>query len=195
MIEASANDNSVTKEDIAEEATTMSKHITRMENYVNAMNRLQRLEDFELSCKPINLTELSKQLRDTAQILVSEKRLRFIPDLAQNASLMLDDEIIMQVYENLLANAVRYAQSKITVSLKSSESSFSITVTDDGPGFTARDLAMATRPFYRAGDNDGTHLGLGLHICRVLCERHNGSITLSNSKQGGGEITVCFGII
>lgn len=195
MILSSIDDNNVTKKEISEEVTTMSKHIARMENYVNAMTRLQRLEDFELHCEAVSLDKLQKQLYDTAQILVTEKRLRFIPDLPPNAILTLDDEIIMQVYENLLTNAVRYARTKITVTLKSSQTAFSITVSDDGSGFTAKDLAMATRPFYRAGVNDDVHLGLGLHICRVLCERHNGNMILTNGKQGGGEITATFGII
>ena len=67
-----------------------------------------------------------------------------------------------------------------------------VRVSDDGPGFSAVDLEKATDPFYRnkaaAGDN---HLGLGLNICKILCQRHDGDIRLEN--DGGGCVTVSFG--
>ena len=62
-----------------------------------------------------------------------------------------------------------------------------LTVWDDGPGFPARLLDGELRPFGNGAQ--GAHFGLGLYICRVLCERHGGQLTLDNPAQGGARAT------
>ena len=67
---------------------------------------------------------------------------------------------------------------------------------DDGKGFDDTALKSATNPFYTTEKkaDSGQHLGLGLNICKILCERHNGSIVLSNGATPGASVTVCFGM-
>ncbi|MDE6595207.1 MAG: sensor histidine kinase, partial [Oscillospiraceae bacterium] len=94
----------------------------------------------------------------------------------------------MQVYENLVSNAARYAREKICVSFTVEEKGFFIEVCDDGEGFSAEGLKKAAEPFFRDENNkDGgkNHFGLGLYICRVLCEKHGGKLILGNSSVGG----------
>lgn len=38
------------------------------------------------------------------------------------------------------------------------------------------------------------HLGLGLNICKILCERHGGTIKISNNHKGGACVTACIKI-
>ena len=100
--------------------------------------------------------------------------------------MLLDLPVVLQVAENLIANAARYAHSRVTVTLACAPC-FSITVADDGPGFGKEAMEKATAPFYRAEDTPGgQHFGMGLHICRVLCEKHGGFLRLSNG--GGGAV-------
>ena len=54
----------------------------------------------------------------------------------------------MQVYENLLSNAVRYAKRKIEIAIDKKDSLLLLNVVDDGAGFTAKDLSNAMKPFY-----------------------------------------------
>ena len=72
----------------------------------------------------------------------------------------------------------------------------SLTVEDDGPGFPPAALKRAAEPYYR-GDNSPSpqgelHFGLGLYICRSLCEKHGGRLTLANRPQGGARVTASF---
>ncbi|MDF2539047.1 MAG: putative two-component sensor histidine kinase [Herbinix sp.] len=112
--------------------------------------------------------------------------------------LYLDEAIIMEVCENLLSNAMRYAKTSVKVALVVDVETglLLISVTDDGKGFTQRDLTMATKPYYSDDKEDKSHhFGIGLYICKILCEKHGGSIALSNSVDRGAIVTASFSYI
>ena len=184
----------VPREEIVAEVNAMSGSITRLERYVDAMTSLQRLEDAEVRREDVPFDELANSLRDSAQILCARKRLRFQAESGAGGPVRVDREIVQQVFENVLANGVRYARSAIDIDVRAEAGALVIAVRDDGPGFTPVDLEKATHPFYRnkaeAGDH---HLGLGLNICEILCQRHGGAIALANVPEGGGWVTVKFG--
>ena len=110
----------------------------------------------------------------------------------------MDTELIFQVFENLMSNACRYAQKRIQVCVGQREGFFQLSVTDDGPGFPQEALKRAVEPYYRADKKlDGTpqgsqHFGLGLYICRILCEKHGGWLSVKNSEEGGASVTAVF---
>jgi len=97
----------------------------------------------------------------------------------------------MQVYENLLANAVRFAGSAISVSVSVKDRCFVMNVSDDGKGFTVEELSEAIKPFYKSSDEiSQEHFGMGLNICKILCEKHGGYLKLENSN--GASVTAAF---
>lgn len=180
------------QEKIIATAQTMQAHIARMENYVETMNRIQKLEDLEVKKVPVSAHLLGERLRDTGRILCKEKEWVFRESLP-SGWLSLDSDIIMQVYENLLANAVRYAKKKVIVTAAVSDGCFVLTVEDDGKGFTREELAKAVRPFYQGSkEQSGGHLGMGLYICEVLCKKHGGNLELLCGN--GGIVNVSFQI-
>jgi signal transduction histidine kinase len=104
---------------------------------------------------------------------------------AANSVITGDPEKLHRLLLNILGNALRHAQQKITVTISGS----AITIEDDGPGFIINDLEKAFDPFYR-GDNGGS--GLGLAISRAIVEKHGGEITISNSAESGAIIRIAF---
>ena len=104
--------------------------------------------------------------------------------------------MLFQVYENLLSNAARYAKENIWATVETDGVYLTLTVRDDGPGFPPSTLKRAMDPYYRADKNTSLegemHFGLGLYLCRVLCQKHGGSLQVANSPQGGAEITARF---
>ncbi len=60
-------------EKIIETAEMMQRHIARLENYVNTMNTLQRLEDIELHRKAVDKTCLYRQLKETGACICTDK--------------------------------------------------------------------------------------------------------------------------
>lgn len=100
----------------------------------------------------------------------------------------------MQVFENILSNAMRYANATIEVRCKKKGKNLIITVSDDGNGFDPDTISIATDPFYTTEKkSEVQHFGLGLNISKVLCQRHNGDIELQNLKTGGACVSISFG--
>lgn len=187
-------DNKLKKDKILSTIATMDTHITRLENYVESMYSLQKLDEIEPVLKETDFIKLSGQLKDSAKILCQDKAVEFTSN-GNIQFLAVDSEIVAQVFENLISNAARYSNKYIQISLYCSRKALMLTIMDDGPGFSEDALKKATEPFYR-GENDSSqsHFGLGLNICRILCEKHCGKLELRNSKTGGAKITAVFGI-
>lgn len=182
--------------DVRQTYTVMAGQIERLKSYVTSMNTLQRFEDVPIVKKQLVSSAFTAMLNDTAEIICENKKLS-ISDKIGTTNICVDLEIVLQVFENLLSNAARYAKTAIFVQYAVENDIFSITVTDDGSGFDDTTLKSATNPFYTTEkkSNNGQHLGLGLNICKILCERHNGNIILSNGIAVGASVTVRFGMI
>lgn len=90
---------------------------------------------------------------------------------------------------NIIENAVDFAESKVEVTARWDDQEITITVADDGPGFSADvmdtigDPYVTTRPSgQRVGKDgkEGTGLGLGFFIAKTLLERSGAKLSLSN---------------
>lgn len=107
-----------------------------------------------------------------------------------------DSNIIMEVLENLLSNAIRYADTEIEVvsDYEIQKEEFLLVVRDDGKGFSDEQLKMAVKPYHKEyeGAQPDEHFGIGLHICREFCKKHGGTLDVSNSIRGGALVTASF---
>lgn len=182
-------------DDVMQTYAAMIGQVERLKNYTSSMNTLQRLEDITIIRKQLTASELIARLNDTAEMVCGSKKLS-ISDKTADANIHVDLEIVLHTFENLLSNAARYAKSAISIQYAVEKDAFLITITDDGTGFDDTTLKSATNPFYTTEKKSDTeqHLGLGLNICKILCERHNGSIVLSNGINAGASVTVRFGM-
>lgn len=184
----------LSEEDISEIYSVMDIQLKRLIRYVSSMSKLQSLEDIPISPRPTNSNELIGTLKNTAEIICVEKKLFFENEI-KCSELNVDVEIILQVFENLMSNAARYAESEVSVICKTLNNHLLITVSDDGCGFDVKDIKIATDPFYTTEKkSEGEHFGLGLNICKILCQRHGGGINLKNNKFGGASITAYFSL-
>lgn len=181
----------MTAEKVSDTSEMMHRHIVRLEEYVQTMGALQRLEDIEIVRQSITLEALCRQLEETGEAVRNGKGFSYEVTGAEDSGLNIDIAIVMRVYENLLANAVRFAKDKIMVSAESQDGYLYLTVSDDGAGFAKKDLENATKPFYKTvRETDNEHFGMGLNICKILCEKHGGYIRLSN--RDGAVVTAAF---
>jgi len=107
-----------------------------------------------------------------------------------------DRDELVQVFQNLVQNALKYGKSggRIEVAVAYTEASgarparFVVSVTDDGVGIAPQHLPRLTERFYRVNvlasrERGGT--GLGLAIVKHILNRHRGELTIS-SKVGHG---------
>lgn len=173
-------------------ALTMGKHITRMENYVNSMSHLQRLEDTQPEYQLVALPPFLSTLYESAKIICDKNRKQLsLQNETSISNLSIDPEFVLQVTNNLITNAVRYARISLVLSFSSSNSGFLVSVSDDGKGFNADSLHKATTPYFTEELNHSEHFGLRLYICKLLCEHHNGYLHIENTSSGA-KVTAFF---
>jgi len=174
--------------------STVSKNIERIENYVYSMGTMNKLEDQSIQIRCTNTDSLSNQLEKSLEMLCQENNLEsHFEILAESENINVDANIIMQVFENIVSNAVRYAKESVTVSFCVSEDYLTISVSDDGTGFSEEELKAATAPYYTGNPNDRElHFGLGLYLCKILCEKHKGALKLTNNDGAGACVIASF---
>lgn len=184
-------DGRIPEEKLLNVLSMMDRQVTRLERYTKEMNNIQKIEDITPNIQPVSADSLWKRLTNTGNVLCKDRqfRIRSSPD---TATLRIDDALVIQVYENLVSNAARYARSRVDVMCRVHESRLIITVSDDGGGFTDTALKHALNPFFHEETSSGTHFGLGLYICRVLCEKCGGSIHISNHENGAAVTSEFF---
>ncbi len=188
-------ENKIPQEKILATFDKMSSSINRLENYTYQMNEIQRLEDIQVNFKLVDYKSLINQLKSSSDLLIlnTELNLNFKSELKENKNLLVDSTLIMRVYENIISNSIRFAKSIIEVSINLQNSYLIIDIEDDGKGFNDEDLKNALNSYYKNNqDNDKSHFGLGLYISNILIKKHNGSISLSNSKQHGAKVNIKF---
>lgn len=170
--------------------STMNVYLKRLEGYTSTMSSLQKLDEIELSPKQVNFSSLCEEIKNIAYMLAGSKKLSF--NCNGDGLLYIDISAVSQVCENLVSNAVRYAKNEIEVSCLVMNGMFILTVSDDGPGFMTETLKNVTEPYYRDEKDisDTAHFGIGLYICRLLCEKHGGTLTVENFC--GGKATANF---
>ncbi|GIO69229.1 HAMP domain-containing sensor histidine kinase [Paenibacillus cookii] len=184
----------ISEEKLLETMQTMQTHILRMERYVEAMNSIQKLEDIPVNRRETAFALLTGQLDDTARRIAGHHGKTFgSRQAADSAKVFVDTDLAMQVFENMMANAARYAAGRIEAEYVVANGMLTITVGDDGPGFSDEALQKALLPFYRSeGPEASGHQGLGLYICSVLCRKHQGGLRAANGPLGGGMVTASF---
>jgi PAS domain S-box-containing protein len=97
------------------------------------------------------------------------------------------------VMRNLLSNAVKHhdrTEGAITVRARAVGQVCRIEVTDDGPGVPAADHARIFRLFQTASGRHADNAGLGLAVCRRLCEAHGATIEIDPATNRGSTFVV-----
>ncbi len=94
--------------------------------------------------------------------------------------------LLREALVNLIDNAIRYAGSGATVTVRvyRQEAGICVEVEDDGPGLSEADCERVFERFVRA-THDGTGCGLGLSIVREIVERHAGTVRLHSVAPHG----------
>lgn len=183
----------VSEEKLLEKLAVMQHQELRILEISKTMTQLHRQEAREVSGAWLEGTILVQRLGTAARELAAEKNKTCrIEAQGIEGNFFADGGLIEEVFDNLVSNALRYAQSGITVAFVRKGEEFLIYVQDDGTGFSSRALRYGTDPYYSEDKEGGEHFGLGLFISRMLCEKHGGTLKLVNSIDGGGIAAAAF---
>jgi len=160
-------------------------------NLIEAM----KLKDSITDIKTVEL-DLSRSIGSLVQTKFTNiNNVTIIKNYEKEIIIFSDESKIMQLLEQLLSNAFKYALSSVKISTYSDETTFSITVEDDGNGFS--NTSNVFNLFEQSDSNSLTReavgVGIGLFIVKQLCDRMAYTIELLDSKELGGAQVVLKG--
>lgn len=102
---------------------------------------------------------------------------------------------LLQLYDNLVANALRYGRTGGTIRLAASADGASVVtrVADEGDGIAVEHIPRLTERFYRVDttrSRSAGGTGLGLSIVKHIVERHRGRLLIESEVGVGTTVTV-----
>lgn len=175
----------------------IEEQAVRLERFSDSIKKTQKMDNLSITKEPIAIGTLLDKMEKTILLMKGESSIvvEYKCHCSEIEQLYIDMYIFMEVLENIVANALRYAKNKIDMYIQGNCSYLTIMIIDDGKGFSEQDIMQACRPYYHEQlEEEVLHYGLGLYICKVLCEKHGGSIELSNSENEGACVQAVFNI-
>jgi len=185
-------------EEYAEVLNDLFEETLHIINIVDALLLLARADAqrIQLHKETIQLDSYCKEVRKDWEALCGYKEQPLICRLEDHLSIEVDKELFYQLLLNLISNASKYSpeQSPIEVNVSKRVNGLvgaefvEITVADHGAGIAPKDLERVFERFYRVEQDrskESGGAGLGLAICKMIVELHNGKIDLASGLNKG----------
>ncbi len=186
-LEKNIPQDKLTEDMLFDTVSSMQGAVNRLELYVESVRDIEKIENIEIEKRSENVKLLLNELRSNVRQLAGNKEIIISNDIAVD-KIQIDKGVFFRILENLLQNALRYAEKQVSINLSHKKDFLILTVKDDGKGFSAADLEKATTVFY-SNDKEKQHFGIGLSVCKILCEKHGGLLYVGNQKEKGACVT------
>lgn len=186
-LEKNIPQDKLTEDMLFDTVSSMQGAVNRLELYVKSVRDIEKIENIEIEKRSENVKLLLNELRSNVQQLAGNKEIIISNDITVD-KIQIDKGVFFRILENLLQNALRYAEKQVSINLSHKKDFLILTVKDDGKGFSAADLEKATTVFY-SNDKEKQHFGIGLSVCKILCEKHGGLLYVGNQKEKGACVT------
>lgn len=186
----------------------MEREASRMNRLVSDLLSLSRVEDMERMrpVEPQPIDELLNLSLSTlrAQIEAQDVEIEQIVDEAAPETIPGDRDQLMQVFTNLIENAVKYGKrgGRVRIAVERHENrpgvrgpAVCIVVDDQGDGIPPHHIARLTERFYRVDGHRSREMGgtgLGLAIVKHIVSRHRGRLRIESTLGQGSRFTICL---
>jgi two-component system phosphate regulon sensor histidine kinase PhoR len=197
FLEIASSQSNMEPQTRASHLKLMSEQGHRMQNLVEDMLTLTRLEsiDYPVRADRISIASLLDQIVDEGRALSAGRQVITVeidgPDIRGSS-----DEL-RSAFGNLVSNAVRYTpeNGEIKISWRMGKNGPQFAVKDNGIGIQAEHINRLTERFYRVDksrsrETQGT--GLGLAIVKHVLLRHDAVLSIESKPDQGSTFTVSF---
>ncbi|MEM9257196.1 MAG: ATP-binding protein [Pseudomonadota bacterium] len=167
--------------------------LNRLQRILTDMSEANQLEEsiINQSLEPTQLVPLFADVFNAYQTVFDQHDLQL--DIKPvKALVMANPDLLVQALDKLAENAVSFTPQAGTIefSLRGDGKHWSLSVSNEGPTL---DPSLENRLFEplvseREPGGEGVHLGLGLHIVRLIVDFHDGKVRASNRSDGNGVV-------
>ena len=164
----------------------------RLGSIITAMSEASRVEESIQSAEPetVDLALLLSSISAAYQDLHHSLHIHYLANVDANTIIKAVPELLVQMMDKLIDNAADFCPDggNISISFSQHNQQFIIEVSNDGPLLPSN---MQSQLFdnmvsLREHCGDQSHLGLGLHIVRLIVDYHQGTIVARNRDDGSG---------
>ncbi len=140
----------------------------------------------------LDLSDLVHRVAELYAPAFADAHQHLAVDAPRPVRIAADLSLCTRLLSNLMENELRYAgpNAHVTIAVSSRESTASIAVEDNGPGFPADLLPRVLQRFVKGRDSQGH--GLGLAFVSAVAHAHAGHALACNRVSGGAQIVVEF---
>jgi len=168
-----------------------SKRMTIMINQILEMARLDNR--LEIPKEFFDLSSCLKETLEDYKKLFETKDIQLITNIEDNITLFGNQVLLIRLIDNLVSNALKYANSKIWISI-AKRNNIIIEVSDDGRGIADDEKAYIWDRFYKVDKSrsisEDNSSGLGLPISKKIVELHGGKIVALDNKPQGAKFVI-----
>ncbi|MBN2058603.1 MAG: hypothetical protein JW782_07390, partial [Candidatus Saganbacteria bacterium] len=146
----------------------------------------------ELMLKPLDVKTVVEKAMALLSYDIKKNKVYLKTDYGHKHKALADPNRLMQVFMNLMANAVQAMSEKggdLVIVTNDVGSEVRVNITDTGPGIAPDKLKKIFDPFFTTKES-GT--GLGLPISKKIVDEHKGSLYVESKVGRGTTFTVCL---
>lgn len=177
----------------------MLEHSIRMENIIEDLLLLSRLESETVDQEPLQTIDVEKLLQrlvDQANAISGDKQHLLILNADSNLRLNAIEDELSSLFSNLIINAVKYtpAHGNIQINWQQVDGQAVFQVIDTGIGIEQKHLPRITERFYRvdkARSRESGGTGLGLAIVKHVLAKYDARLKIE-SQLGKGSTFTCY---
>ena len=176
----------------------MRSQAERMKRLIDDLLSLSRIE-LNAHRRPTGTVDLTSVIHQASELLAGMTREAGVAvnlDVAPGLEVIGDSDELMQVMQNLIENAVKYAGGGKRIDIAAAATALGeveASVTDYGPGIASEHIPRLTERFYRVSVQESRSLGgtgLGLAIVKHILNRHRGKLMISSELDKGSRFTI-----
>lgn len=180
-----------------ETVASLQAEVGTLTKLVDDLHQLSMSDEGALAYQkaPVDLIPLLEVAGGAFRERFASRGLKLQFSLPDSITVFGDRDRLMQLFNNLLENSLRYTDSggSLQISAGQRDKTVRLTFADSAPGVSDDQLQKLFERFYRtegSRNRASGGSGLGLAICLNIVEAHNGRIIAAHSPFGGVSITV-----
>lgn len=183
VVVAAADELRQTMPEAARTAGQILRAATRMVRMLDDLLDAAQIDAGTLRVTP-QLQPLGKLLEEAAAGVDAHRTVKF-PTLPAELKVWADKDRILQVFSNLIGNAIKFTppEGDVAVEVEAAPQRVVIRVRDTGPGVPAEQRSRLFERYWSGKAQPGS-AGLGLYIARAIVAAHGGQLELEDSKRG-----------
>lgn len=197
MTEVALRDPHPVSEVQKEALESISNSTEELSHFFSSILNLGRIEakDIKLQLKSKDVNALLSETMQKCDYLARLKNIQIVTEFEPMFSVKMDEDLMRQVFTNLLENAIKYSpeNSRVLVSTEEIDGVVRVQVADQGIGIPRDELPNLFSKFYRARSavhSDVKGSGLGLYLSRYFVDLHKGKIIVESEPERGSTFTV-----